>query len=78
MFEPIRTVQNAHPLPRYIDETLDVLHGATWFTSLDQRSGYWQVGLKEDDKPKTAFTVGPRVFYECNQMPFDLTNSPAT
>ena len=72
-----RTVRNAHPLPR-IDGTLDALHGATWFTSLDLCSGYWQVGLKEDDKPKTAFTVGPLGFYECNRMPFGLTNSPAT
>ena len=34
--------------------------------------------MEEADKPKTAFTVGPMGFYECNRMPFGLTNSPAT
>ena len=34
--------------------------------------------MKEEDKPKTAFTVGTLGFFECNRMPFGLTNSPAT
>ena len=34
--------------------------------------------LKEEDKPKTAFQVGPLGFYECNRMPFGLCNAPAT
>jgi len=72
-----RTVRNAHSLPR-IEETLDVLQGASWFSSLDLCSGYWQVEMKEEDKSKTAFTVGPLGFFECNRMPFGLTNSPAT
>ena len=72
-----RTVRNAHSLPR-IDETLDALEGASWFSSLDLCIGYWQVEVKEEDKPKTAFTVGPLGFFECNIMPFGLTNSPAT
>ena len=72
-----RTIRNAHPLPR-IEETLDALKGALWFSSLDLCCGYWQVAVKESDRPKTAFTVGPLGFYECNRMPFGLTNSPAT
>jgi dUTPase len=72
-----RTVRNAHPLPR-IEETLDALKGAVWFSSLDLCCGYWQVEVEECDRPKTAFTVGPLGFYECNRMPFGLTNSPAT
>ena len=72
-----RTIRNAHPLPR-IEETLDALKGALWFSSLDLCCGYWQVEVDESDKPKTAFTVGPLGFYECNRMPFGLTNSPAT
>ena len=72
-----RTIRNAHSLPR-IEETLDSLNGACWFSSLDLCSGYWQVEVEEADKPKTAFTVGPMGFYECNRMPFGLTNSPAT
>ena len=62
----------------HIDETLDCLGGATIFTSLDLRSGYWQVKMEEGSKPLTAFTVGPLGFYECERMPFGLTNARAT
>ena len=48
------TVKNAHPLPR-IDDLLDVLHGAKWFSTLNLKSGYWQVPITEQDKKKTAF-----------------------
>ena len=72
-----KTIRDSYALPR-IDETLDCLSGSKWFTKLDLRSGYWQVEMREQDKPKTAFTVGPLGFYECNRMPFGLTNAPAT
>ena len=62
----------------HIDETLDCLGGVTIFTSLDLKSGYWQVEMEEESKPLTAFTVGPLGFYECERMPFGLTNAPAT
>ena len=71
-----RTVRDAYALPR-IEETLDALHGATWFSSLDLKAGYWQVEMREADKAKTAFTT-PLGFYEANRMPFGLTNAPAT
>ena len=48
------------------------------FTSLDLKSGYWQVELDEDSIPYTAFTVRPLGFYECLCMPFGLTNAPTT
>ena len=38
----------------------------------------WQVEMTEDNKPLTAFTVGPTGFYECVWMPFGLTNALAT
>ena len=52
--------------------------GATIFTSLHLKSDYWQVEMEEESKPLTAFTVGPLGFYECERMPFSLTNAPAT
>ena len=71
------TIKDAYSLP-HIDETLDCLGGAMIFTSLDLKSGYWQVEMEEGSKPLTAFTVGPLGFYECEWMPFGLTNAPAT
>ena len=72
-----RTVKDAYSLP-CIEDTLDSLNGACIFTSLDLKSGYWQVKLDEDSIPLTAFTVGPLGFYECVRIPFGLTNAPAT
>ena len=71
-----KTVRDAYPIPR-IAETLEALHGAKWFCSLDLQSGYLQVGVHEADKPKTAMTT-PFGLYEFNRMPFGLTNAPAT
>ena len=70
-----RTIKDAYTLPR-IDETLDCLNGMEWFSSLDLKSGYWQVEMEEDGKAFTAFTVGPLSFYDCEHMPFGLTNAP--
>ena len=72
-----RTVKDAYSLPR-IEDALDSLNGACIFTSLDLKSGYWQVKLDKESIPLTAFTVGPLGFYECVRMPFGLTNAPAT
>jgi transposase InsO family protein len=72
-----RTVKDAYALPR-VEETLDVLKGASLFSCLDLKSAYWQVEIAEGDKMKTAFSVGSLGFFECNRMPFGLTNAPAT
>ncbi|PIK38608.1 Septin-8-A [Apostichopus japonicus] len=71
-----KTIKDAYALPR-IEESLDALAGAKWFSSLDLKSGYWQIEVEEKEKYKTAFTH-PFGFYECNRMPFGLTNAPAT
>ena len=72
-----RTVKDANTLAP-IDDTMDTPLGAKYFSKLDLRSGYWQVEMKEEDKEKTAFTVGNLGFYKCNRMAFGLTNAPAT
>ena len=48
------TVKNRYPLPR-IDDLFDKLFGAQYFSCLDAASGFHQILLKDEDKPKTAF-----------------------
>ena len=67
------TVKDVHPLPR-IDDLLDALHGARWFSTLDRKSGYWQVPIMERDKEKTAFRTSSGQLYEFNQVRFGLCN----
>ena len=52
------SVADAYYLLR-INETLDTIAGAKHFTSLDLKSGYWQVEMEENAKQYTAFTLGP-------------------
>ena len=72
-----RTVKDAYSLAR-IEDSLDSLNGSCIFTSIDLKTGYWQVEMDPKSIPLTAFTVGPLGFYECVKMLFRLTNAPAT
>ena len=72
-----KTRKDAYMLPRF-DDIIDTIRGAKFFSKLDLRSGYWQVEVEEQDKAKTAFSVGNLGFFECNRMSFGLTNAPAT
>ena len=66
---------NSYPLP-VIDDILALLGKAKYFTSIDLKSGYWQVLMNEPDKEKTAFACH-RGLFEFNVMPFGLSNAPA-
>ena len=70
------TRKDSYPLPR-IDDTLDTLAGMNWFSTLDLKSGYWQVEMDPLDKEKTAFTTG-RGLWQFKVMTFGLCNAPAT
>ena len=59
-----------------IDDILALLGKAKYFSSLDLKSGYWQVAMDEKDKEKTAFACH-RGLFEFNVMPFGLSNAPA-
>ena len=71
-----KTVRDVYLIPR-IAETLEALHDAKWFCSVDLQSGYLQVGVCEANKQKTAMTT-PFGLYKFNRMPCGLTNAPAT
>lgn len=70
------TIRNQHPLPR-IDECLERLQGASFFTSLDLKSGYHQIRIKDEDVPKTAFNTRYGQF-SFLVLPFGLCNAPPT
>lgn len=71
-----KTPKDAYPLPK-IEESLDALSGAKWFSTLDLVSGYNQVPVAETGKHKTAFCT-PFGLFEFNRIAFGLCNAPST
>lgn len=68
------TLKDAYPLPP-IDDMLDSLSGASWFSTLDLRMGYGQVEMEGRDKPQTAYATR-KGLYQVKVMLFGLCNAP--
>ena len=72
-----RTKKDSFPLPR-MQETMESMVGARFFSSMDLKSGFWQVRMSEKSRQYTDFTVGSLGVYEFLRMPYGLCNAPAT
>ena len=68
------TIKNKYPLPR-IDDLFDQLSGAKVFSKIDLQTGYYQLKIKKEDIPKTAFTTRYGL-YEYTVMSFGHTKAP--
>lgn len=60
----LQTIKDSFALPN-LEESFSALCGSKWSSVLDLKSGYYQIGMQEEDKPKTAF-VAPLGFWEFN------------
>jgi Reverse transcriptase (RNA-dependent DNA polymerase) len=70
------TQNDSYALPR-VDDCLDSLGEARYFTTLDANCGYWQIYVNEDDREKTAFN-SHKGLYQFKSMPFGLVAASAT
>ena len=72
-----RTKKDVYPLPR-MQETMESMVGTRFFSTMDLKSGFWQVKMAKDSQQYTAFTVGSMGVYEFLRMPYGLCNALAT
>ena len=70
------TKRDVYPLPR-IDDSINILGKAKFFSTFDLNSAYWQIPVNKEDREKTAFICHSGL-YEFDVMPFGLSNAPAT
>ena len=71
------TKKDLYPLPQ-IQEVLESMVGTVHFSTMDFKSGFWQVKMVSESQQYTAFTLGNMGFYEFTCMPFRLCNAPVT
>ena len=71
-----RTEKDLFPMPKMVD-TMETMVGARIFSTMDLKSGFWQVKMAEESRPYTAFTVESLGVYEFLRMLFGLCNTPA-
>ena len=71
-----RTKKDSFPLP-HMQETMESMVGARFFSSMDLKSGFWQVRMSEKSRQYTAVTLGSLGIYEFLWMPYGLCNAPA-
>ena len=72
-----KTKKDSYPLP-WMQETMESMVGARYFSCMDLKSGFWQVKMSEKACQYTTFTVGSMDMYEFLRMPYGLCNAPAT
>ena len=70
------TRRDQYSIPK-MEDALHDMSGACWFTTLDLKSGFYQIEMADKDKHKTAFRY-PLGFDKFNRMPQGITNAPAT
>ena len=71
------SICDSFPLPR-VEEALQAVQAAVWFSSFDLAQGYLQMAMEEEDIEKTVFRAGSSDLYEFTHMPFGLTNVGAS
>ena len=71
------SIRDSFLLPR-IEEALQAVQSAVWFTSFNLAQGYLQMAMEEADIPKTAFRVGSSSLFKFTRMPFELTHAGAS
>jgi hypothetical protein len=76
-YRRLNVVTVVDPFPiRRMDDILDRLQGSSIFSTLDLKSGYWQITMHEDSIAKTAFST-PDGHYEFLKLPFGIRNAPS-